>query len=865
MGNAIFVFSSLIDEKKLKTVKGLVCACVKSITSTTKATSPPWLPQPPNPNSPAAGNSPPPMSSSAAAAAGASPTNLPPISSISPSAIAFLNSHFRSDQALSLADSTRLVSDLDSQCDELNRSLADLCRRLKVALGSYDSFSDRVGVAFDGVDKKLRDLGSNSSLARVADGGEVEGGVMEELPALAKEVARVEAVRVYAETALKLDTLIGEVEDAVSSVMTRNLSRRPVADKSQDLRLRAIDTLKQIEGILTLVVKVHPQWTRLVSAVDGRVDHGLAILRPQAIADHRALLVSLGWPPPLSSLSSSKSEQGRPSEIRNPLFTMHGELKQKYCENFIALCRLQELQRQRKSRQLEGHNHDIALHRPLWAIEELANPVSIASHEHCMKWINKPELIFALVYKITKDYVDSMDELLQPLIDEARLTGYSCREEWISAMVTSLSTFLAKEVFTSYVSQLEEENATEIPSVARTSWLNLVDLMIGFDKRIRPLAVYSEILDEFHAEGNLIRVSSMSVFNDRPDWLDIWAEIERGDILDKLNPEFEDEDNWSITADLSGSEHFKSPAISSMVLRRISSVMDRCRALPTVAASSKFARLVGAPIIQRFLESLLTKCLEAEALTALADDNALMKVIRSINSARHFKSILKEWSEDVFFLEVELAQADPLWASVREENPSLQNVEGEGNGIFDMEIRTLEDFRKEWLDKITAVVLRGFDAESRDFLKSRKQWQEKLGDASAVTPSFLGALDLLQQKMLLLEESLNSIDFAAAWRNLAAGIDRSIFNGIFLGNVKFSDDGVERFSTDMSVLFGLFRTWCLRPEGFFPCVSECLKLLKMEESQSKGLFNQGEEWMKGNGIRHLNITEASKVVRSRVF
>nr|GEV72186.1 RINT1-like protein MAG2 [Tanacetum cinerariifolium] len=37
------------------------------------------------------------------------------------------------------------------------------------------------------------------------------------------------------------------------------------------------------------------------------------------------------------------------------------------------------------------------------------------------------------LYKITWDYVDIMDEVLQPLVDEAMLSGYSCREEWISA------------------------------------------------------------------------------------------------------------------------------------------------------------------------------------------------------------------------------------------------------------------------------------------------------------------------------------------------------------------------------------------------------------------------------------------------
>ncbi|MFZ8263758.1 hypothetical protein ACO1KZ_15870, partial [Staphylococcus aureus] len=82
-----------------------------------------------------------------------------------------------------------------------------------------------------------------------------------------------------------------------------------------------------------------------------------------------------------------------------------------------------------------------------WAMEELVNPLFIASQRHFSKWVDKPEFIFALLYKITRDYVDSMDELLQPLVDEAMLSGYSCREEWISSMVTSLLTYLAKEIF----------------------------------------------------------------------------------------------------------------------------------------------------------------------------------------------------------------------------------------------------------------------------------------------------------------------------------------------------------------------------------------------------------------------------------
>ncbi|MCE0480612.1 hypothetical protein HAX54_037631 [Datura stramonium] len=211
----------------------------------------------------------------------------------------------------------------------------------------------------------------------------------------------------------------------------------------------AIRTLKLTEDTLRLVAKTHPQWTRLVSAVDHRVDRSLAILRPQAIADHRSLLTSLGWPPPLSTLNSLGPASKGSTDVQNPLFTMKGDLKQQYCESFLALCSLQELQRQRKSRQLVGQNREIALHQPLWAIEELVNPISIASQRHFL--MGDP------------GYVDSMDELLQPLVDEAMLSGYSCREEWISAM----------------------------------------------------------------EDGKLEKLSTFSVFIDRPDWqTDLWADIE---------------------------------------------------------------------------------------------------------------------------------------------------------------------------------------------------------------------------------------------------------------------------------------------------------------------------------------------------
>lgn len=60
---------------------------------------------------------------------------------------------------------------------------------------------------------------------------------------------------------------------------------------------------------------------------------------------------------------------------------------------------MQELQRRRKSRQLKGHNCEVALHQPLWVIKELVNPTLIAclKIEQFSRWTDKQDLDFAHV------------------------------------------------------------------------------------------------------------------------------------------------------------------------------------------------------------------------------------------------------------------------------------------------------------------------------------------------------------------------------------------------------------------------------------------------------------------------------------
>lgn len=76
-----------------------------------------------------------------------------------------------------------------------------------------------------------------------------------------------------------------------------------------------VKALKQAEDVLPSLAKTRPQWLHLVSAVDHKVDRALASLRPQASADHRSLLASLGWPPPLFTLNSANLDAKTSTEV----------------------------------------------------------------------------------------------------------------------------------------------------------------------------------------------------------------------------------------------------------------------------------------------------------------------------------------------------------------------------------------------------------------------------------------------------------------------------------------------------------------------------------------------------------------------
>ncbi|OMO93728.1 RINT-1 / TIP-1 family protein [Corchorus olitorius] len=797
----------------------------------------------------------------------------------------YLDQQFKTQRDLSSSSSSCLLSEWTNHCSELDAFLLHLRTNLNQSALSWISRSFRAKSCLLNLNLALY---SSSPDATASQSHTMQRILGEQLPRLTLHLRRIHDIRQYLETALCLEALVGDLEDAVFSsgnAPTVNMFKKLSTSMTlQDFGLKqerlfqAIKAMNDIEEIIINVEKSQ-QWHHLSQSVDHRVDRTLSVVRPEALAEHRVLLASLGWPP---NLLTSKVEDGGISELPNPLVLMHGDEKKFYAQSFQVLCSLQKLQRRREVRKFVTLSQK-ECDKQLWPIDELVSPIAERMEYHFLKWAEQPEFIFALVYKMTRDYMVGVSDILQPLIDAARLSSYSANEAWVSAMVNMLSGFLTKMIFPALAERYKEKDMKlEVMSL----WLHLVDLMVGFDKRMRSLLRSETCLFLPDAERYPVISSGISVliiFCDRPDLLKIWAKIELKDGLKKLKAELKDARAWLIDdkhrVDINGSivseifllasrEDYKAPLISESAVRIAQGMIDRSRTLPAILARVKFVRLTVARFFWYFSKLLLMHCKNAELSPESSDDGALVRVCQSINAATYVESKLQEWSDDVSFSEMKIA----------EEDSNIQKEEkGVGDGcFFEEEIEGFAELETNLLMEVIGVLLRQFENLTLGFnhnIDVDENLTPNIDSAAiklTVSSGFIEALDTLRNQLHFLKLNLNAKDFSDLWRSVADGLDHFISGNVFAGDVQFSRKQTYQFSTDMHALFLVFQPFCARPEAFFPCIRDILRLLTISKEEVNQLLvaltsTKCDKYVQCYGSYHLSIDQLDKISRSRKF
>lgn len=699
----------------------------------------------------------------------------------------------------------------------------------------------------------------------------------------------------YAETTLRLESLVGDLEDSASQTGPNDF--RSKNEKFQS----AIKSMEDIESIVvSLVMKNNnttqrrtQTWARLIESVDSRVQSTLSMLKPQALRVHRSILSSINWPPPLASNTESSSAITVP-ELPNPLVLMCGDTKVQFSQSFLVLCALQHLQNRRESRkhQLNNSTGSLAcdLDWNLWAIDELMSPLATRMEKHFCKWSEHPKFVFALVYKTSRDFLDGIETVLQPLIDRAKLVGCSVKETWIVSMVRMLSTYLTTRVFPELVIHCTTTMVDDDHEVI-SKWLNLIDLIISFDKRMMGLANTGILpkgmaLPSDFTEESPLPMLLYSIFQNRKPWLQVWAEMELRDVEGKLKNKAESDTSWVIVTlsddslssttksdveseltmfMLSSREDFKAPPIVDSVIKISWTMIDRCRTLPSIELRLEFIKSSACVLLDWFYQVLIQRSERKTpemnpnsdaTTTVIMEDDMLVRLVTCINSAGYCESVMEEWSEDLSI--IDLSQT---------------------HGLFKKEIKNMLKLETDCLEDIMSSLLLEFELFSRDYIRDSQRWEvtvtandEQL-EPDNISRLFMECLDMVTVRLRRLKSGLNSKDFADLWRSIALGLDHFIFNSIMLNKMKFSKLGIQQFTVDMKALFCVFRPFCVRPEAFFPYLSDYFRLL-LSVSREESVFfterlNMNDERIRDElliiGVSHLSVKQVKKILHRRIL
>lgn len=712
----------------------------------------------------------------------------------------------------------------------------------------------------------------------------------EEIPRLANEMSRIESLRFYLETAVQLEALVGDLEDAALFVLacqtgnmfSLKLLISPMTEdtaRKHDKLLQAIKAINDIEEILVGIVKFRPHWHCLLKSVDIRVHKILAALRPQVFADHRALLISLGWPPKLlPSINGSEHISGLP----NPLVLMHEDKRRNYSQSFIALCALQHLQNKREERQFNNNliKRDTQ-NIQLWAIDELVSPIASRIEYHFTKWSEQPEYMFTLTYKVTRDFITGIDDVLQPLIDKARLISCSAKEAWVSAMVQMLSGFLENKVFPLLT---ERYKIKHLKLDVSSSWLHLVDLIITFDKKMQSLLNLDTcfLAGSESFEGLSRGVSFLSIFCNRTDWLKIWAKIEFKNAWKKHNTELKEDNAWVISKKcesgidtdqehlLSTVEDHEAPPIAKFFLKIIWQLIERCQTMPSILSRAQFIRFTAGRFLWYFFKILLFRFKATELCLDNSDDVSIVRVCGLINAVRYIWNKLQEWSDAVDFLEMKIAENDFS-------RPNQDDTR-DNDCFFDEEIQSLSEMETNWLLEIIAVVLRQFEMLSWEYVQNNDSFEDDHDYTNlredvdlVVSNDFVEALDALKSWLHIVKINLNKKDFLDIWRSIAEGLDHYFSCSIVRSETWFSKMSVNQFEADMQALIFIFQPYCARPEAFFPCINEILKLLKLKKEEvqlMQAVLSNNvnrSECFHLYGISHLSVNQILQVLGYKMW
>ncbi|KAG0089673.1 hypothetical protein BGZ92_004405 [Podila epicladia] len=652
------------------------------------------------------------------------------------------------------------------------------------------------------------------------------------------------------------------LEDAKTYITIVAQTQKLISTARTLLKTSAKDALVPYNSLVELSKKVkgavQGNNTKLESFLSASVDSLLHEFKASLSMKFQASLDAIGWPTPIPHPSSIADEK-----------------QEDFDYAFKEYLLLQEpvygpLDRRGK-----------ASYPPLLPMELMVAPLILRFRFHFegkrpTNRLDKPEWYLSHVLGLIKDHAPLLQKYVQTIVQETEYKEYDVKNDFIRLLIGAV----------------ERKIRLSVPAMLSTPEIlsHAIHETLLFDKVLREDELYIPPGQTIEWQG------AVQIYLGNRNWLKTWLRVEKDFAVARYTQIMDDTEAWQPAYEDIGEKDFVIPTKSAEKLMDLLEIVtQRYRPLPVLEHRTflldiqldlliAYHRHIRGLVDQ--YESLTYSFVRVMPGTATDEELNTMGVagLRTLSqwlaSTEYISSTLKDWGEDVFFLELykEISERtqevkNPMHsdneATDDEDEPSGKNLDANGM-IFDESIRGFDQLSERIQELMVKNVTKEVFGSMKPYLSLRSWPQiefsapERNGlhspttpiehapshhspsyEDDAVSPELYQPLSLLTRSFEFLAQGLPTRDFTGLYRQISQEMQDFMWQKVVMKN-QFSELGGLQFARDIRIgLFGASRRWVKKPENYHRKLKDACILLSLQRAKVNSPHPVGQAGVDG--------------------
>ncbi|KAF9156452.1 hypothetical protein BG015_005176 [Linnemannia schmuckeri] len=644
-----------------------------------------------------------------------------------------------------------------------------------------------------------------------------------------------------------LQSRVQALEDAKRYILIISRTQQLISETRELLKTSASQALVPYASLAELSRSVKATLggnnTKLEAFVSASVDSLLQELKASLAKKFQTSLDAISWPKPIPDGFALSDEQQ---------------------DNFEAAFKQLLLLQEPTFGPLD--RSDNKPYPPLLPIEQMAAPLILRFRYHFdgkrpTNRLDKPEWYLTHILELIKDHSPFLQNFVQGIVQDTEYREYDAKNDFIRLLLGAV----------------ERKIRNSVPDMLSSPEMlsHAIHETLRFDKTLREAELYLPPGQTSEWQG------AVQVYLGNRLWLKTWLRVVKEFALARYHQIKDDEDAWQPAYENLGEKDFIIPTKSAeKLIDLLEFVTERYRPL-TVLEHRTFLLDIQLDVLiayHRHIRGLVDQyesmtysfvrvmpgAASAEELASMGVEG-LRKLCQWLSSIEYISSTLKDWGEDIFFLELYKEISERTQKVVNPMHSENEDSEAEDepykkldeNGtIFDESILGFTQLSKRIQDLIIRNVTKEVFSNMKPYaslaswpqieflaVDSRQPYSPtQLQDAfptsflqensDDISPELYQPLNVLTHSFEFLATTLPTKHFTSLYRQISFEMQDYLWQRVMMKN-SFSELGGLQFARDIRIgLWGAGRRWIKKPENYHRKLRDACILLSLQSAKA---------------------------------